>query len=104
MACLTDRDLFAVEHPQDTVKAGCLSFAGELPYVSYVMHNDRCRIPCCSTDATRFAQIGARSHRLLRSDQVDVRGFGVLKGISVLSPIVIEMECDRFLLDTCFVF
>jgi hypothetical protein len=54
MACLTDRDLFSVEHPQDAVKACCLPLVGELPNMPDMVHFNLRFVQRVTTDTARF--------------------------------------------------
>ncbi len=55
MTRLTDRDLFAVEHPEDAVKAGSLPLVGELPNMPDMVHFNLHFIQRVSTDTTRLS-------------------------------------------------
>ena len=56
MTCLTDRDLFPIEHPKDTVKACRLPLVGELSDMSDVVHFNLHLVHRVSTNATWFGK------------------------------------------------
>ena len=56
MTCLTDRDLFPIEHPKDTVKACRLPLVGELSDMSDVVHFNLHLVHRVATNATWFGK------------------------------------------------
>jgi hypothetical protein len=54
MTCLTDRDLFPIEHPKDTVKACGLPLVGEFSDMPDVVHFNLRLVHRVATNAAWF--------------------------------------------------
>jgi hypothetical protein len=90
MACLTDGDLFAVQHSQDAVEACRLPFVGEFPNVSNMVHDNW--LECLSTDAAGTPKLGARSHPRCNPYQIDIEDLSALECLSFFRPVMVPVE------------
>ena len=94
MASWTDRDLFPIQVPEYAVEPRWFSLFRQLTDMPDMVHLDLPGFACFSTDAARFAQLGACYHVYRRLELVHSRLASWLERFAVFAPVVVQEEAN----------